>query len=487
MFELAAILAAQCALLIAVIILREPKLLIPAVIIGLPFEVLETEALDILGDSGLTGAIRSLLNPGQAAMVATVVVGVVRLRHEPARLIPNSALLLPFGALFALEFIGVAWSDSIIPPNKVLILPLYAAFIIVAPSLIENRRDVERILGAFLAIAIFLSVVAIAQRLLGVFNWRGILIQSDAYSYRSNATFADPNNFARFLALAMSLAAGLILATGPRRTTVYLAIPALLFGAVAIVASASRAGWLMLILCGFLVVMMAPIARYTKLRLTLAATVSLVAFLGFVLASGGTDAERVRSLADGFGALGQREFLIRAGVEMFKDNPLTGVGSGNYQNSIIVTYFHFVPYWARGTSLSHTSLVSIMAELGILGIAAFLLVSTKLAITLAASYWRTTVRFNRLVIGWLAAAFLGILFHSQSEGRLLEEPYLWVLIAIVIAFETGPAFTGRPPAPAPLEPAARVRPAPRSPARPVAPPRPAPEPVHTRPATGHDP
>jgi hypothetical protein len=48
MFEIAAIFAAQIALLIAVVVLRDPKLLIPCVVIGLPVEILETRALDYL-------------------------------------------------------------------------------------------------------------------------------------------------------------------------------------------------------------------------------------------------------------------------------------------------------------------------------------------------------------------------------------------------------------------------------------------------------
>lgn len=86
-------------------------------------------------------------------------------------------------------------------------------------------------------------MVAIAQRVIGVFQWRAILIQSDDYSYRSNAFFADPNNLARFLAISMALAAGMILVTGPRRLTVHLAAPMLARSATsAIVVTASRSG-----------------------------------------------------------------------------------------------------------------------------------------------------------------------------------------------------------------------------------------------------
>jgi len=278
MFELAVILAAQCALLAAVVVLREPKLLILAVVIGLPFEFLEDEVFETLSDGRLPNLVRSLFNPGQVAMVATVVVGAVRLRHEPGRLLPNSSLILPIALLFALNFIGVAWSGSFIPPTSILVLPLYAAFLVVAPTLIEDRRDLERIIGALLAVAILLSLIAIAQRLFGVFTWQANLVQ--AGGYRANATYSDPNNLARFLAIVMPLAAGLILVTGPRRMTVYLAIPAFVLGGAAIVASGSRAGWMMLLLTTFLVLWTAPISRYTRIKLTAAAAAALAGMVG---------------------------------------------------------------------------------------------------------------------------------------------------------------------------------------------------------------
>ena len=441
--EAAVIFAAQIALLIAVVVLREPKLLIPCVVLGLPIEYVETRMLDYLGESGQSGvygAIRSLMNPGQAAMAATIVVGAIRLRHTPMRLIPDSGVILPLVALFAVIFLGVAWSDTPTrPANSTLILLLYLGFIFVAPTLIEDRKDVERIIGAFLLAAAVLAMLAIAQRIIGVFNWRAILVQSDDYSYRSNATFADPNNLARYLSIAMSLAAGLVLATGPRRQTLYLAIPVLVLGAAGIVATASRSGWLMLLLCGFLVVMLAPITRYTKLKLTASGVVALAGLLGLLLWQGGTDAERVKSLSQGVQVIGQREFLIRAGIEMWKDSPLIGLGSGNYQHALIVSYLDLIPAWAR-TTLSHTSGVSLLAELGLVGLCVFVFACVRIGIVNAALFSRSRDPYQRLLLGWLGASFVGIVLVSQSEGRLLDEPYLWLLLAILIAFETSPAL-----------------------------------------------
>lgn len=442
----------QATLLAAVIILREPKLLIPCVVLGLPFEYASTQALDALGSGGAGGIIRTLLNPGKAAMLATIGIAILRARHDPRRLIPNSAVILPLTVLLVVVLLGVAWSDSQSPSNAVLILPMYVAFVWAAPSMIEDREDLERIALAFLAAAAILAVVAIAQRVLGVFQWRSILVQSDAYSYRSNAFFADPNNLARFLAITMALGTGLVLASGPRRLTVYVAAPAMALSAVALVTTASRSGWLGTLLACFLVVLLAPIQRYTKARLTLSAFGGLTFVLTLVFLQGGTDAERVKSLTSGIELLGQRAFLIKGGWEMWKDNPLLGVGSGNYQNSLVTSYLWTLPWWAK-TTLSHTSFISILAELGIVGMSMFVLLGFRTMVSCVAAYRLSTNRYARLMAAWVIAALVEILFQSQSEGRLLEEPYLYVMLAILAALELGAATRGPDPSVSIEEPA----------------------------------
>jgi len=435
----AALLCLAAAPFVALAIYRDPKLLIPLVVIGLPIEYFGTESLDTLGESGIGGAIRALLNPGKAAMLATVVVGVMRLRWEPRRLIPDSSLLLPVFGFLALMFLGVLWSDTLKAPNQVLILPLYVAFLVVAPSMIEDRRDLERIFGAFLLVTIGLSLLALAQRVSGVFNWRYILIQADEVTYRSNATFADPNHLARYLAVSITLAVGLILLTGPRRMTLYLAIPAVVLGLAASVATASRSGWLMVLFCGFLMVLFSPISRYTRARILGAGAVFVLALVVITLAQGGNEAERIRSLTDSTLVLGLREFLIKAGWAMWEDNPLVGVGSGNFQRALTTSYIDILPVWAR-TTLSHTSLISLLAELGIVGIAMFALVTIKTAIVVVRTRLRAADPYVKMTITWLGIALLGILLQSQSEGRLIDEPYIWLLLAMVVACETQRRF-----------------------------------------------
>lgn len=434
MLEIGVLVALQAALLAAVIILREPKLLIPCVVLGLPFEYLTTRTIDTLGEGGVMGGIRAFLNPGKAAMLAVIALAIWRARYNPRALFPDSAILVPILAITAVAVLAVGWSDTQRPNNAILILPIYVAFVFAAPMFIEDRRDVERIFVAFLGAAILLSLVALAQRFVSPLQWRDQLFSGGVY--RSNATFSDPNNLARFLAITVALAVGLILATGARRLTVYLAVPTLIVGLPAIIVTASRSGWLGVVFAVFFMVLVAPIDRRTKFKITGAAVAALLLGVGLLFAQGGADADRIRSFTNTGDLLGQREFLIRAAWEIWKDNPVFGVGSGAFQNTLILGYLYLLPWWAEAT-LSHTSLMSILSEWGIIGMIAFTFVALRIAIAFRMAYRDRPDRFSRLAIGWCIVAATEIFLQSQSEGRLFEEPYLWLVFAIFVALELG--------------------------------------------------
>jgi O-antigen ligase len=438
MAELGIILVIEGLLLGAVIILREPKLLVPCVVLMLPFEYLQTQTLDTLGKGGTGGMIRTMLNPGKAAMAAAVIAAAWRYRYEPGRLIPNSSIIVPVFLLAGVVTLAAAWSYTQRPDNTVSILPLYVAFVCAAPSLIDNRQDIERIAGALLIAAIMVSLVAIAQRALGLFEWRAYLINSDDFDYRSNATFADPNNLARFLNMALVLAAGLILVTGPRRLTVYLAIPAVVVGLPALMTTGSRSGWLGFVLAGFLIVLVAPVGWYPRLRLFGYGAAGLVGGIALLGLQGGAEFDRIKTFTDISALLGQREHLIRAGWEMWKDSPYIGLGTGSYHNSLRTAYEWVLPWWTE-TTLSHTTVITFLAEGGLLAMAMLGFVMVRVGIVMVRTYRSAEGAYAKLFVGWCGVSLFLIFMQSQAEGRLMEEPYLWAIFGIFAAIELGKA------------------------------------------------
>lgn len=130
-----------------------------------------------------------------------------------------------------------------------------------------------------------------------------------------------------------------------------------------------------------------------------------------------------------------RQYLIRAGVAMFEDAPLTGVGVGGFQPEILGPYRGFIPTdrLSKPTSLEHTELVRVAAETGVVGIVVFV------GLFLAA--WRTLWRAApsqdrsiRIAAYTLALLLLMLGLSSQLEARFYTEPYLWLLLGCIAAF-----------------------------------------------------
>jgi O-antigen ligase len=139
-----------------------------------------------------------------------------------------------------------------------------------------------------------------------------------------------------------------------------------------------------------------------------------------------------------------RRYLIAAGLTMFRDHPVTGVGFGGYQRALLTTYRSFLPANLKGANLdsvSHSSLVTVMAEQGVLGTLLFL----SFLLLLASEAWRA----RRQGEGWAlwsvlpAALVIPIFLFSQFEGRFFTEPYLWLMLGLMYSAQRRPQLASR--------------------------------------------
>jgi len=124
----------------------------------------------------------------------------------------------------------------------------------------------------------------------------------------------------------------------------------------------------------------------------------------------------------------QRRYLIAAGLQMFIDHPITGVGFGGFQHSFLTQYKYFQVKGYQD-SLSHTSVVTILAEQGLVGFLLLLVFFTQFLreITISGRRGRP-----QAVWSLLPAALIAVIFvDSQVEARLFTEPYLWVFLGLV--------------------------------------------------------
>lgn len=127
-----------------------------------------------------------------------------------------------------------------------------------------------------------------------------------------------------------------------------------------------------------------------------------------------------------------RTYLIAAGMAMFADHPLLGVGIGGFQPALLDTYQDYIDpeYRGRPTTLLHTHAVQVAAEMGLVGLAAYAsLVGT--AVWALIRRYRSAAWQHRPLIGSVGSALLVILLGSQAEGRFYSEPYLWLFLGLL--------------------------------------------------------
>lgn len=367
-----------------------------------------------------------------AAFVYLVVVG----RRKVVLPVDASAITLAAFVSFSIA----SWLVTRAPGsgNPLLDVVAYPVVAVLVVSLTRTERDHDLAWTAFLVSALGLSILGAFLYYSGLSLWR----PDPALLGRVNATFGDPNIMGRFLTLAASVAVFMFAA---RRQRPWLAVTAAVACATVMPLTFSKSGYLFFAICAILA---AAFSSNRRRGAALAAVVLLV----FAATIAVNPATRARSLividsvaGTSYGASiprgtavagvqvdDVRSYLIQAGLQMFKDHPVAGVGFGGYQHALTTAYKEFMPAkpppGLSFVTLSHTSGVTILAEEGAIGGAVILGFLVLLAWRALRMLLRPT-RFRDLVV---TPVFLvgPILVYSQFEGRFIEEPYLWLALGL---------------------------------------------------------
>lgn len=355
------------------------------------------------------------------------------------------------------SFLVTRWSDGVL---EVLAVLFYAAFLVFVADAISDARDMLLVAAALIASGVYTSIIALVQWATGFYLWReGSL---DVLG-RANATFGDPNVFARVLDICIVVGLAL-LATGGRRgrLATFLTFAALSIIAAGLVQTESRAGWALLA-----VVLVACLPLAVRSRHVMAGVAVVVLSFAVVTAITPNGVGRAGSVFNNLtGAIdranhgglagdatyrpprrvpgsevirvlpldGVRVYLLEAGIAMWQDHPIFGVGTGGFGPMMLGPYHGFIPAERLSsdvTVLPHTALGQVTAENGYLGLLALVALILTLW-TVAARGVRGAGRY-RIPAYALGVAILSIFLASQMEGRLFTEPYLWAAIGMLAA------------------------------------------------------
>ena len=248
--------------------------------------------------------------------------------------------------------------------------------------------------------------------------------------FRVNSLFFDPNIYGRYLALTMILLAAVLLWTRRRKEALLIA-GALAVLWVGLVFSLSQSSFAALVL-GLAV--LAALRWKVWPVLAAAGAAAAVALAVVVFAPGAVNLD-TNSLDR---ATSGRADLVGGGLSMVRDRPVFGFGSGAFEERFREREDVSSE---KVAAASHTIALTVAAEQGIVGFAAYLaLVGLSLALlfgrllaTLRSAPWPGAAAVAR---AGLAAAFCALLLHTLVYAAYLEDPLSWVLLAIVAGLRT---------------------------------------------------
>jgi len=265
--------------------------------------------------------------------------------------------------------------------------------------------------------------------------WNPEVIQSNDFHtyFRVNSLFWDPNIYGRYLALTITALVAAVLWLSNQRLVICLGalVGVLWLGLVTTFSQSSFAA------------LLAGLAALAALRWSLRWTVlacagGLLATVAFVVAAAGSlkiDFSTEQKLNKDTGG---RANLVTEGIALFGDRPLWGYGSGSFS----VAYQEHRTGGSGQLSVSHTEPVTVAAEQGLVGLAAYFALLIAAFVTLLrgmrglmpglrgpppdgdGSAWVSAARAA------VFACLLALIAHTMAYAGFLEDPLTWVLLAV---------------------------------------------------------
>lgn len=397
-------------------------------------------------------------------MVAAILVSTyVAARHHEG--LARDGLMVAAFLLVLTAAVSTAFHPSTTDLKALASSFVYLGFALTVAWNIRNVRDLWIFGLAVVGSAVVVALVAIVEQAFDTYLWRGDMIKLD----RRNSTLGDPNIAARVLTLGLVTLLGLVLASRvlTRRELVGVALVAAVLG-IGEALTQSRTMWVLTLLAIVAWIPAAALWRrvtFIPMAVFLVAMVTSIVALPFLssraatinpgdLIDEGSPLSPAAAMSIGpptpadplismLPLDGVRRYLIRAGIAMWLDSPVTGVGLGGFGEAMSGPYQEYIPPDRRNATvvLIHTDAVRTLAESGLVGFVGWVVF---VALCLV-SVFRLLRRpgWSRAAGMVTLSAFGVILLASQLAGRFATEPYLWLLVGVLIAAPRIPAAAGR--------------------------------------------
>jgi putative inorganic carbon (hco3(-)) transporter len=357
-----------------------------------------------------------LLDPLYVVLAAALIALVARaLRGDRDAERPLPLLLaVPAAAFVFLAGLSLLWTRDLRQGSIELLFFLFpfSALVVVVVRSPWRAWHPRALAVTLVALAALFSAVALFQRLT-----HGHLLASDveranAYTsyFRVTSLFKDPSIFGRHVVIAIGV---LLVAVWLARVRFWLgaALIAFLWAGLFFAYSQSSFAALFAVAVAVSFVLGGPSMRRV---LVVFAAVCVLAGAAFVAATAVSDSARQ--------ATSGRTRLVRVTWVVFENHPVVGVGIGGQPQA---SKDEAKTQLSAKRDRSHTTPLTVAAELGILG---FLVYAALMAAAVRLLYLVT--RFNRALGLGAASVFLALFVHSLFYAGFFEDPIVWGVLGV---------------------------------------------------------
>ena len=367
-----------------------------------------------------------LLLPVYLVLAAAVLALTYRITRGERPAPPPFLLALPLSALVSLAATSFLWTWDERAGAIALgffVFPFTAGFGVVARTPIAPWLP-RVLLATLVALGSLFAVIGIWQAQTRTNFFARDVEVANAYTsfFRVTSLFKDPSLYGRYLVVPIAILLVAILLRRGRAVDWVVAAVFVAFLFWGLYYSYSQSSFVALFVVTFAVALVG-VGRRLRIFLVVCAAVATLA--AAAVAAGAVEGRSARDVTSG------RSRLVSVTLEAFRARPIAGVGIGGQPRASAEESGKGSP----SRNASHTTPLTVLAELGIIGFAVYVW-------ALAAAGWAlllVTKRDRTLGIG-LAAVLLVLVVHSLLYAGFFEDPLTWGVLAVAAAMLTSEAL-----------------------------------------------
>lgn len=419
----------------AALLRRAPHLVLPLLLVAAPFRL----PLDFGGQNRFYVAVAHGGQLGRLLpLYAVLSICVIALLWDAVRGTPVGAIpreiAVPAAAFLSLTSVSLLWSRDTASGRILLeffLLP-FACLVAVGARAPFPQRLPRRLAVMTVTLATLFAIVGIVEAATHrLIFYSHTLAVSNTYTsfFRVTSLFRDPSLYGRHVVLGIAV---LVVCLLLRKTNDVTAVVLIALLWVGLYFSYSQSSYAAL----FVVVLAVTIATAeTRLRwVTVAAAIVVALAAAGIAASKVADTSVRRATSD-------RSRRIELTARVFRHHPLAGVGLGGQPRESQRLADRPAPLQ---NFVSHTTPLTVAAELGVVGMLLYVALLAGAAATLL-SVWQ---RHRALGLS-LGAVFLALFVHSLAYSGFFEDPITWLVLAVGAAFLSSSPTVAAKPGPRP--------------------------------------